>query len=147
MISTKKLEEIYKSEKTAQAIAIINHQLLELFLKGLEKNLTLKELARKWSGDWKHVKSEDFILVLDEITRQTLNKIQNLDILSFYWFRTIHPHFRWHLRNSILIKLGIEQTDLNPEQILTLLKAREIKFTLKQIEDLNLIINHPDYQK
>jgi len=147
MISIEKLGEIYKSEKTAQAITGINQQLLELFLKGLEKNLTLKELARKWSSDWKHIKSEDFVLVLDEITRQTLNKIQSLDTLFFYWFRIIHPRFRWHLRNSILIKLGIEQTDLNPEQILALLKAREIKFTLKQIEDLNLIINHPDYQK
>ena len=147
MISIEKLTEIYKSEGTANELININDELLKLFLKGLKRDITPKELARKWVVDWKYVKSEEFLLVFDEITRQTLNRVQSLNTLFFVWLRTIHPRFRWHIKNRILTILGIEQTNLNPEQILALLNTRQIKFTFKQIEYLNLIIHYPDYQK
>lgn len=145
MIIKRKFTKIFKLPETVDSIVDLHHQLMEIFLKNMPKHITLQELVHRWGSNWKNIESDDFVYVLDEITKQALNKIKNLDELMSAWFSTLHPRLRWLLKNRILNSLKIRQTNLNPEQVLTLIKLKKIKFDLKQMSDLVIIIYYQHY--
>jgi hypothetical protein len=145
MTAKRKLAKIFKLPETVDSIVDLHRQLMEIFLKNLPKRVTIQELVHRWGSNWKNIESDDFIYALDEITKQALNKIKNFDQLTSAWFSTLHPRLRWHLKNRILISLKIRQINLNPEQVFAILRLKKIKFNLKQMSDLIIIINYQNY--
>ena len=81
-------------KKTADACQALNKEILTLFLRGLPQQISLDDLMIKWCGDWKDIKTPEFLEALEEVTRQTLKNNFDLQKISFYYQRILKPRLR-----------------------------------------------------